>query len=115
MRYFYADSIDAAYMMRHFGMRFPMQGKQKIGFYQLVTLAIHVTPIHGQSRPRRYYMSENSQLMLAPQPGDIITQGSAVYIFSSRTAGMIGFEHDRLARIIARGGVPFLWPERENA
>lgn len=134
MRYFYTDSLQAAWMESRFGVKFENAELSIIGN----SMAYYfVNPRDGSRFKGRFYIHPDSLKLLEPQEGDIgiemvksargeetlecgIFQLNEHYNESSR---WLTFqkpnEHDHndtlsgKEKVIFRNGKPFFWPEIE--
>lgn len=121
-RLFYSDPLDAAQMMKHFGMEI----ESLVGFpYRLSTLCIYGSHPARVNVPPRFYVSPESLHLLRLRGGDLLLPVNSSwwpFIFHE------GYEVDAEGRvrmnrhgdyvacsIIRRNGLAFHWPESEAA
>jgi hypothetical protein len=125
VRYFYKDPLEAAWMAKRFGMRFP---KAKSGHYKPSTLAAHQNwKERGfQTQPDKYYIHPDSLHLMEPQVGDMISHfGLRAWRIDSmddyayfhpnmpnESIGRFTLKADK-PTIIQRNGMAFMWPESE--
>ena len=120
-RLYYDDPLAAAWMAKHFGVRFPIERGTNTpnagGCYSTTTLCTHDTwkRTGGQNTPDRYYVHADSLHLLKPQLGDVIyaaDDGARCVnrVFTLEMAEeWIGWGN----RIIQRGNKPFHWPLKD--
>jgi hypothetical protein len=119
-RYFYTDPLAAAWMAKHFGMRFVNTNNgADIGLGDIITHAqtgnyCHIN-IHPDSLP-----------LLTPMAGDVLMRDGLqehitahnIYLFVHRapdTEHLFEGFHEKGGMIIQRNGLPFHWPQQEPA
>lgn len=113
-RWFYTDPLAAAWMARHFGMRF--RGDD-------YTLTFGPTGL-VQYVPDLFVIHPDSLDLLKPRPGDVLRDpqargnpqlvldpGNHGWSISQAFATVLGGGNI----IIQRRGIPFMWPDREAA
>jgi hypothetical protein len=120
-RYFYTDPLAAAWMAKHFGMRFISwdSGKEYEEFMPIYNAG---SPIEKIREDQRYVVHPDSLPLLEPMVGDLI------YITESKIGTLTRQNGDHLklftgdwlikpdhVSIIRRDGKPFFWPESEEA
>ena len=113
-RFFYTDPLAAAWMAKHFGMRFMTRkgiGSRGLLFSQLLTAA-------HMNKEVAYLVSPDSEHMLEPQVGDTISttdwdRGTFRMITNDMRLKLSKGLRD--VRIIQRNGIAFHWPESEAA
>ena len=127
-RYFYTDPLAAAWMAKHFGMRFT-NGEHEVC----------VTPLVDAEADGIRFVHPDSLHLLELQGGDLVTNthdprnaehrpcsGKVVAFINRRTSAYVDvgerhngkreFCEDAAAlRVVQRVGKPFHWPERETA
>jgi hypothetical protein len=113
VRFFYTDALAAAWMMKHFGMRFVNHNNGiEITLENVLRHALtgNICGIH---------IHPDSLYLLEPQSGDIVNY---LYAGGSHLTGGFGVEylsHDGVLeedeKVILRNGVPFHWPHSEDA
>lgn len=117
-RYFYTDPLAAAWMAKHFGMRFVSwhSGKE----YDVSVIESNVgSPIESIRESQRYVVAEDSLQLLEPRLGDVVEYQQSVHRFSVVDARWFdkGFCMDQMrfadGKIIRRDGNSFMWPEVE--
>lgn len=114
MRYFYTDPLAAAWMAKHFGMKFWNEQHE-----------ICVIPLVDAEKDGNIYIHPDSMHLLEPRDNDIVTKVKEdgdwydvghVYDKQFRDGNPYGdeqaFEGDE--RIIQRNGIAFMWPESEE-
>jgi hypothetical protein len=120
MRYFYRDPIVAAYMAKHYDMRFESFGCPRYPAYQLGV----ATPVDGPDTivlspdnatadaEVTFYIHPDSLHLLEPRHRDLMVGPNCrVAMFH-----MDGEERpSSRCRIVLRDGKPFFWPECEAA
>lgn len=114
-RYFYTDPLAAAWMAKHFGMR----------FCDRTGLSVSADPAMWYMADRHYmagslFISPDSLHLLTPQVGDV-----ALYSVPHKDAGQIheygpyihpeAQHHLTIKKILERSGIAFHWPEQEAA
>lgn len=115
-RLFYSDPLDAAQMMRHFGMRFVSwhSGKE---YEPCVILANAGSPIKSVREGQRYVIHPESLHLLEPQVGDwawCVELKRPMECDSSEVAEYVRRRGDAWS-IFQRNGHAFHWPESEAA
>jgi hypothetical protein len=113
-RYFYTDPLAAAWMARHFGMRFQNQNNG------IEVMDRDIIRHAATGNVCRIHVHADSRHLLEPDDLDIGLDGSG-YIFKhiigswwiQDTEANRYLEPQGLVRIIQRGGKPFFWPETE--
>jgi hypothetical protein len=98
-RFFYTDLLAAAWMAKHFGMRF-WSGDHEI----------HLLPFVDSQKKGRWLLHPDSLLLLEPRAGDLLT-GRNRKVFMIYEGG----ESLPHARVVERNGIAFMWPESERA
>jgi hypothetical protein len=117
-RFFYTDPLAAAWMARHFGMKFEPQlnsGLRKVNHGGYVTEAWEIENSYGLAK--RQYIHPDSLPLLEPQVGDLglfrlyrdPTPSEVVPIFIT-----VPVIKPDVIGIIQRNGVLFHWPESEE-
>ncbi len=126
-RYFYTDPLASAWMAKHFGMKiapdpreFPNPGDASFdeqGVMMQASLATMVAP-----QWRKWYVHPDSLHLLERQVKDVIQsdRGNVNRISYFNDEGKIEDDDDftweiKDAKIIQRNGIPFMWPESEEA
>jgi hypothetical protein len=131
-RYYYTDPLAAAWMSKHFGMRFatlpslsmtPWYGLWLDGYEFKFESDIY-TASKGNIR---YVVHPDSLSILEPKAGDLAQiEFGLVYVNSGRggvihSAWMANsapneeYQGEMIAsRILTRNGIPFMWPEKEE-
>ena len=127
-RYFYTDPLAAAWMVKHFGMRFPCNSaKCKGREYSIGGLASYCAKrLVDQRCQERFYIHPDSLTLLKPQIGDWVK-------FDDVTAGIISDKDNKRKEvvvyfdgyclvpkwseleIIQRDEMAFMWPKSEEA
>jgi hypothetical protein len=121
VQFFYRDSLDAAWMARHFGMQYEYL------LHGPVTYSFLHNDLSGGDGP--FVIHPTSLHLLEPHHGDL------VQLFVNMGGSHLGYWHDTGAlrftssgftipmnahntyevhRIIERNGIGFIWPEREE-
>jgi hypothetical protein len=136
-RRFYTDPLEAAWMAKHFGMRFEIL-KPRLPIDADVREVpycsggfIGVTTWDGDkmlgSRPHHpdevLYIHPDSLCLLEPQTGDIGEEGGFTFKYGGFIGGWNNGNWDKpvypdraaAVRIIQRNGLAFHWPESEAA
>lgn len=123
--YFYTDPLAAAWMSKHFRMRFRIKSAEEGTFQEAYIEAyanhIHWSPVGWMGCDQRFYIHPDSLYLLEPRLGDI---GEPVLdsVFGHFDAVRLSTAHElaetisplpKFSRIIQRNGVAFMWPERE--
>lgn len=119
-RYYYTDALAAAWMAKHFGMKFYHPDGDEfapVGTSDAVDLFINAE--HGQ----RLYIHHDSLALLEPQSGDIALNcdGDATRLCDDDDTPFQGWTRISTARefigtaaeIIHRNELAFFWPEVE--
>jgi hypothetical protein len=134
-RYFYTDALAAAWMAKHFGMRFEGGSFELIGIIDEFepTTFVWTTPYNlarACDQPIRAYIHPDDLDLLEPEDGDLITWEYPAGEFKERHSYEVitdGHNHNHFpenarrlieetgAHIIMRGGIVFHWPESEEA
>lgn len=124
MRYYYTDTLAAAWMAKHFRMKFQKTDLSEFCFGDaqdiLDDLINHEDGnFYGDGG---YYIHPESLSLLDVKSGDIIesvsvsgfcTFGAAIND-GDASASAIAVPKDSSTRIIRRVGIAFMWPEVEN-
>lgn len=123
-RWYYTDPLAAAWMAKHFGMRF--SGAFADGFFEIEARKSPLCSM-GEWFPKGddfeyyglYYIHPDSLHLLEPKEGDVVEVASNPSgYFSSYSSGMFDnqpySERDEFFKIIQRNGLPFMWPEQEK-
>jgi hypothetical protein len=129
-RYFYTDPLAAAWMAKHFGMRFTEPDGEE------VSLKFPGEGVSYWQRSydngyenycgERFYIHPDSLPLLLPRPGDILIRAGIeehvtmhnLFLFVHRAPDT---EHlfkgflQKGGMIIQRNGLPFHWPQSEQA
>lgn len=127
MRYYYKDALAAAWMAKHFGMKFGLENCGKIEWNCIGTLDSPWTPLEDWkdiidpiSAHEKLYIHPDSLHLLEPQDGDY-AENRAGNLCSLGGGAEIEVGEEREVRrrkngykIIQRNGVPFHWPEVEE-
>jgi hypothetical protein len=122
MRYFYRDPLAAAWMTKHFGMKLhgpittPLgeaaQSSRPMPVW-IISRIIEQQERVGANDVGRFYVSPDSLHLLEPKYKDLLvgpnTMAAMFYMDDSDK------EPSKRCRIIARNGIPFMWPESEAA
>jgi hypothetical protein len=113
-RYFYTDPLAAAWMAKHFGMKFGLNHYGKMVW----------EPVHFSHKPGSepftdvddilevaspLYIHPDSLHLLTPQIGDLCMGDKIAATVAVLT------DHNKSLMVIRRNGVPFHWPEVEPA
>jgi hypothetical protein len=134
-RWFYTDPLAAAWMAKHFGMRFTCQGN---GYDPLqgkpfgIEVLYHFLDTGYASNLLPIRIHPDSLHLLQPQIGDILNWQTGkgepwwedhsryIYprqgthdVFTAESAARMLAKPELSARIILRSGTAFMWPERE--
>lgn len=136
MRYFYTDPLAAAWMAKHFGMKFYIKiyGALQKDFNDKYSEIsdwenIMEEPLNGWG-DYTYIVHPDSLHLLEPQVGDLVKHGddfpvivqsnedyNEVYSRNMESTvhycALEDFEGDKY-EIIQRNGISFMWPEVEN-
>ncbi len=119
MKYFYTDPLAAAWMAKHFRMKFLSdttkdETPDDASDYEADT-AYEADCGWGKAKERKYYIHPESLHLLEPKDDDMDDNGRDLTIneygiFSSYK----GWAHGRFdGKIIQRNGIAFMWPECE--
>lgn len=131
-RYCYTDPLAAAWMAKHFGMKFYWESKDKkhrIDYERAEQILLECFDVqisgYGMSMDKSieldrglFYIHPDSVKLLEAQEGDMIAfqgetfAGAEVYMAADHTA--IDFDPKEGTKIIQRNGIAFIWPEVEN-
>lgn len=119
-QYFYRDPLAAAWMAKHFGMRFvayfPATDRTKEVLLPAIETHIHTGHLQIDGR---FAIHPDSLPLLGPKVGDVlytrINSGavSIEEIMSDERQSVAGYLISRGGRIIQRDDLPFIWPECE--
>lgn len=120
-RYFYTEPLAAAWMVKHFGMKFEScQNNGVSADYWPLTIA-------GHDESQRYYIHPDSLPLLEPQVGDWgrgpyagevigVSESLITIHVPERHNGKSHFCQPRSEfKVTSRNGVAFMWPEGEVA
>jgi hypothetical protein len=127
-RLFYSDPLAAAYMAKHFGMRFISEVIENaevmphdVMFHPTLSEDESTLVADGElhdavcltcAEPEdKLYLHPGSLPLLEVQLGDMVSDG----INGIAVLLEVQLEQCRGARIIQRQGTPFMWPEQEAA
>lgn len=129
MRYFYTDPLAAAWMAKHFRMRFQETYNNHATYVEVPPAAIRAQSSHTSVQP--VYIHPDSLHLLEPQVGDLVLARNdfAQYLAFVQEDGLAKCNHImpqvmlsqsedcpfRVTSIIQRNGIAFHWPEREGA
>lgn len=104
-RYFYTDSLAAAWMAKHFGMRFWNESHE-----------IHVLPLVDGEKEGKWTIQPDSEGILGVRLGDIVSMTKAMDRYAVVNAEELrdAFNETGDYKIIQRRGIPFFWPEQES-
>lgn len=120
-RYYYTDPLAAAWMAKHFGMKFTndvatdSRCAENMGKLLSMAMDEEVT-IHA-----RFIIHPDSQHLLEPQQWDVLQAADSTAVsyydgFYRKDEGFVF--HDESAhksvKIIQRNGLSFMWPESEG-
>jgi hypothetical protein len=102
-RYFYTDALAAAWMQKHFGMRFDN-----------IPDPVHW---HEDPVPEKIYIHRDSERLLRVDLGDIVSMTKAMDRYAAVSVHELkeAFNETGDYRIIQRNGIAFMWPESEAA
>lgn len=101
MKYFYKDPLAAAWMAKHFGMRFQDNGYEASPYEEL--LSHYDAGGDGKTFPK-YYIHPDSLHLLEPQRGDRLD------VVSTLKLDVVN-PFIRPTEIVQRNGIAFMWPE----
>jgi len=104
MKAYYTDPLAAAWMTKHFGMKFSTDSK----------FAANDRPIAIDDKYDKFYIHPDSLHLLEPQYNDIVlgddySVGTCVVRFGNP---MVSTDFN-IRRIMERNEIPFMWPEME--
>lgn len=120
-RYYYTDPLAAAWMAKHFGMKFASEngavaGITREGFTEFTKGGDNWLLLD------RVYINADSLHLLEPQVGDVIMGANYAMLVThtedGQYHGSLGgtpFTAIKGFHIIRRKGIPFMWPEKEAA
>ncbi len=102
---FYSDPLAAAWMAKHFGMRF-WNGSHEI----------HVIPLVDGEKEGKWTIHPDSENLLNVQLGDIVSMTKAMDRYAVVNAEELrdAFTNTSDYKIIQRKGIVFHWPESEE-
>jgi hypothetical protein len=107
MKYFYTDPLAAAWMEKHFDMKFKSEMTVDFSGYKYARLWLE-NEVSGDCR---LYIHPDSLHLLEPQVGDFLFVGG-MYIRVDNAENIIGIKSmPHSAIIIQRNGIPFMWPQ----
>jgi hypothetical protein len=138
MMYYYTDPLAAAWMAKHFGMRFNCFSFELIGLIDEFepTTFVYVTPENiadACEQEIKAYIIPESLDILEPQPGDLMSVGKILYqcipdidstvARSAEIKFLPQLEISRAlhchekgkVRVLQRNGIVFMNPESEDA
>ncbi|GEM_PF-4272045 len=119
MRYFYTDPLAAAWMAKHFGMKFKMQCAEA----ELSCTLLSPLHNHDDGEGLLYYIQPESLHILEQQKDDLCIGLDEPVIYVQPISELTEEEKQQrkapkttvfIGEIIQRGGVAFMWPEIEN-
>lgn len=110
MRHFYRDPLAAAWMAKHFGMRFSGWDAE----YVLSDFFCLDDGYEISERECSYYIHPDSLHLLEPKDGDLLEWDYGAGVVGYKGGCGEGQFGDRVRSIIQRNGIPFMWPETEN-
>ncbi len=116
MNYFYTDPLAAAWMLKHFGMRFPCNGVNHQ--YKEYGIGGLVAQLGGKKTRQkvfeRFFIHSDSLNLLEPKIGDVGCDEKG-YPCSRDDGQWWGWDGEPIvsARIIQRNGISFMWPEHD--
>lgn len=125
-RYFYRDPLAAAWMEKHFGMRFLLNEKETESI-RILGNQINCYP-HHEKFEIKIHIHPDSLHLLEPQENDVVKyveyfttiNSSAVteqyyygFWFPTHTAGGITYQN-HYKEIIRRNNIAFMWPDVEQ-
>lgn len=127
MKYFYTDTLAAAWMMKHHG--FLLQDKETSDEVYDMTYDLMIEGDDFGKPLAKYYIHPDSVHLLEPQEGDISYMPinlpnikPAIFIWNKETieafkelSKINGITNLCIGRIIMRNGLPFMWPETDPA
>jgi hypothetical protein len=105
-RFFYTDPLAAAWMAKHFGMKFK--------HWRWNDLSFQFTPVNGGSNDaptHKLYIHPDSLALLRARPRDLLT-GTNRRVFMFYDNRIAPTEN---ALVAERNGLPFIWPQSEEA
>lgn len=102
-RYFYTDPLAAAWMAKHFGMRFYCDTFEPFEYEGANDI------LQDMGEDEKACVHPDSLHLLEPQVGDLMrgSNNTAAMYFTGEV------EPKPTAHIVQRNGKPFHWPERE--
>lgn len=111
MKYYYTDPLAAAWMAKHFAMKFENN-----------PTAFSYSFMHGDLAHyhEKYYIHSDSTPIMEPQIGDMVTNiGKQANIVDKLGEDVVyhansTFTSKEYAKIIQRNGIAFMWPESEG-
>ncbi len=112
MRFFYTDPLAAAWMAKHFGMKFVSSAGEEIKW--CFVERCFYTDSHPQEWDMPFCIHPDSLRILEPSAGDLIQRIGHTHttrIMRAEEAITVSLDTHK---IIQRNGVAFLWPEMEQ-
>jgi hypothetical protein len=119
-RYYYTDPLVAAWMAKHFGMRFYCDALEPFEYEGANDL------LQEMGEGEKAYIHSDSLHLLEPKDGDFIEikdsdyqRGSFITSVQHSHSNALGLPADHAYRkkdyrVIQRDGKPFFWPEISN-
>ncbi len=113
MKPYYTDPLAAAWMQKHFSMRFISKdsGKESLPIFNAGS------PIKSIRENQVYVIHPDSLKLLDATIGDILFDREfMLFVYPKEQFNWIAFLHGRKfgdVRIIQRNNIPFMWPEYE--
>lgn len=121
MRWFYTDPLAAAWMAKHFGMKFEHHelrqeqhdedfiGRQDYSDFFFVTMGLHNVLDAGEEK---FVVARESLGLLEVAVGDMVLDSDGI----NGIAVLLPLQLEQCrGAIIERKGIPFMWPESEDA
>jgi hypothetical protein len=114
-RAFYTDPLAAAWMEKHFRMRYSVEGLPHATLTALSIRALWASLLEGEDAtvPDRYYIHPDSLHLLEPKKGDICKTyiGGGMYALEFYVNDD---EQDTVDSILLRSNIAFHWREFEE-
>ncbi len=109
MRYYYSDPLAAAWMAKHFGMRFKHDLFEQEECANTLTALLKSVGMGDISMHAKHYIVTESLHLLDPVLLDLIKDDDGIGILENDK-----FKPPKSIKIIQRNGIPFHWPEVES-
>lgn len=126
-RYYYTDPLAAAWMARHFGMRY--ESPVRTSSNPQWDNAMFYVNRNGNWHNVEYYIHPDSLHLLEPKEGDLLECNNTnkllygICLAFDKLAESVCVESDSghwsigdsRVKIIQRNNIPFMWPEKEES